>query len=52
MIIIYVGSVIADEMNKQLPKELKINQKKIFLEAFFYSLIIGGTTYLVLNIIW
>ncbi len=43
-IVLLAGSSIAEEINKQLPPELKINFKKIFLEALLFSLIIGGLT--------
>jgi len=48
-IILLVGLSVAKEINKQLPSELKINFKKIFLEALLFALIIGGLTYLILN---
>ena len=48
-IVLLVGSSVAKEINKQLPPELKINFKKIFLEALLFALIIGGLTYLILN---
>jgi len=48
-IIILVGSSVAKEINKQLPTELKINFKKIFLEALFFALVIGILTYFILR---
>jgi len=48
-IVILVGSSVAKEINKQLPAELKINFKKIFLEALFFALVIGILTYFILR---
>jgi len=49
-IVIMVGSLIAKEINKQLPRELRINQWKILIQALLFSLLIGLITYLILNV--
>ena len=49
-IVIMVGSLVAKEINKQLPRELRINQWKILLQALLFSLLIGLITYLILNV--
>jgi len=48
-IVLLVGSSVAKEINKQLPPELKINFKKIFLQALLFGLLCGAITYLILN---
>ena len=48
-IVLLVGWSVAEEINKQLSPELKINSKKIFLEALLFGLIVGALTYLILN---
>ena len=40
-IVMLVGSSLVKEMNKQLPKELQINFKRIFLQALLFGLICG-----------
>ena len=49
-LVLLVGSSIAKEINKQLPPELKINSNKIFLEAIYFTLIIGGLIYIILKL--
>ena len=50
-IVLFVGFTVAEEIKKQLPKEFKINYKKIIIESLIFSLILGGISYIILSII-
>lgn len=50
-IILLVGSTIAKEMEKQLPKELRINYKKIILQAIIFGITIGLISYFIASIL-
>jgi len=51
-IVLLVGYSLSREINKQLPEELKINFRKIILEALLFGVLVGVITFVILNIIW
>ena len=51
-IVMLVGSTLANEMNKQLPKELQINFRKIFIQALLFGLICGTIGFLISSIMF
>jgi len=50
-IVLLVGFTIANEIEKLLPKELRPNYKKIFLEALAFAIILGFLIFIILKLL-
>ena len=51
LIVIYVGNTILKEIEKQIPKELRIDYKKIITEALIFGVVLGGISYIILSLL-